>query len=107
MNIGADATLVSAAGSLAKSMGPADMTESLDNMLEERGELLDNISKKFKAAALAADIAGSELQDTLDAFGVKLNNGDLSQPEREEMQAKMEDYRARMKAIPFGRKGKK
>lgn len=107
MNIGADSTLVASAGSLARSMGPADMTKSLDNMLEERGELLDSIESNFKKAALAADIAGGELQDTLDAFGVKLNNGDLSQPERDEMQTKMEDYRARMKAIPFGRKGKK
>ncbi len=107
MNIGADSTLVASAGSLARSMGPADMTKSLDNMLEERGKLLDTIEANFKKAVLAADIAGSELRDTLDTFGVKLNNGELSQPEREEMQAKMEDYRARMKAIPFGRKGKK
>ena len=107
MNIGADSTLVASAGTFARSMGPADMTKSLDSMLEARGELLDTLETNFKTAALAADIAGSELQDTLDAFSVKLNNGDLSQPEREEMQAKMEDYRARMKAIPFGRKGKK
>ena len=107
LNIGADSTLVASAGSLARSMGPADMTKSLDSTLKARGELLDTLETNFKKAALAADIAGSELQDTLDAFSVKLNNGDLSQPEREEMQAKMEDYRARMKEIPFGRKGKK
>ena len=107
MNIGADSTLVASAGSLARSMGPADITQSLDSMLEARGELLDTMETNFKKAALAADIAGSELRDTIDAFGVKLNNGELSQTERQEMQAKMEDYRARMKDIPFGRKGKK
>jgi len=107
MNIGADSTLVASAGSLARSMGPADMTKSLDSMLEARGDLLDSMESNFKKAALAADIAGSELRDTIDAFGVKLNNGELSQTERQEMQAKMEDYRARMKEIPFGRKGKK
>ena len=61
MNIGADSTLVASAGSLARSMGPADMTKSLDSMLEARGDLLDSMESNFKKAALAADIAGSEL----------------------------------------------
>ncbi len=106
MNIKADATLVGAAGRLAQSMGPADITESLDNIIEERGELLDNMEKKFKLGVLAIDGANAELKETMEILNKKLNNGDLTNTERQEMQLKMEDYRARMQAIPRGRKGK-
>ena len=61
MNIGADATLVSSAGSLARSMGPADMTKSMDGILEARGDMLDNMEKNFKKA--------TELIDGANAFG--------------------------------------
>jgi hypothetical protein len=106
MNFGADATLVSAAGALAKEMGPGDMTDSFDKVIEARGELLDSVQKNFKLGLLAIDGANAELKETMEVLNKKLNNGDLTNAQREEMQLKMEDYRARMKAIPRGRKGK-
>lgn len=107
MNIGADGVLVSSAGSLARSMGPADMTKSMDGILKARGELLDNMEKNFKKTTELIDGGNAELKETVGIIQEKLNNGDLTSTEREELQVKMEDYRARMKEIPFGRRGRK
>ena len=106
MSIGADATIVGAAGNLARSMQPRDTTKSMDGVLKARGEMLDNIEKNFKKTTELIDGGNAELKETIGLIQQKLNNGDLTSTEREELQVKMEDYRARMKEIPFGRKGR-
>jgi len=107
MNIGADGVLVSSAGSLARSMGPADMTKSMDGILKARGDMLDSMEKNFKKTTELIDGGNAELKETVALIQEKLNNGDLTSTERDELQARMDDYRARMKEIPFGRKGRK
>ena len=107
MNFRADATLVGAAGVLAREMGPRDMTGSFDKVIEARGELLETMEKNFKSTLKNIDSANAELKETMEVLNKKLNNGDLTGTEREELQLKMEDYRSRMKAIPRGKKGKK
>jgi len=106
INIGADTTIVGAAGNLARSMQPRDTTKSMDGVLKARGEMLNNIEKNFKKTTELIDGGNAELKETIGLIQQKLNNGDLTSTEREELQVKMEDYRARMKEIPFGRKGR-
>ena len=64
MNIGADSTLVASAGSLARSMGPADMTKSMDGILKARGDMLDNMEKNFKKTTELIDGRNAELKRT-------------------------------------------
>jgi hypothetical protein len=107
INIGADATLVAAAGRLATANQPFDMTGSMDRVLDARSELLGDIEKNFKENIKLIDGANGALKDTIEVLNEKLNNGDLSQEARRELQAEIEGYRAQMKDIPWGKKGKK
>ena len=107
INIGADATLVAAAGRLAEANQPFGMTGSMDRVLDARSELLGDIEKNFKENIKLIDGANGALKDTIEVLNEKLNNGDLSQEARAELQAEIEGYRAQMKDIPWGKKGKK
>ena len=107
MNIKADPTIVGAAGNLARAMKPFDMTDMMSGFIETRGELLDSMTKNFDETLKAIDGINSELQESIEVLTTKLNNGELSTVERDELQAKILDYRTQMKNIPWGRKGRK
>ena len=106
MNIKADATIVGAAGNLAEAMKPFDMSDMAEGLVESHKDLMDSMAESFAEGIKNIDMLDSELKESMKEMRKKLNNGELSPEEREELQKKMEDYRARWKAIPWGKKGK-
>ena len=106
MNIKADATIVDAAGNLANAMKPFDMSDMAEGLVKSHKDLMDSMSENFKEGIKNIDLIDSDLRESIKEMRKKLNNGELSSTEREELQAKMEDYRARWKDIPWGKKGK-
>ena len=66
MNIKADSTIVASAGALARAKVPFSMKGMTDNLLKQRGELLDSISTNFEKSMQNIDGINAEAKEKLE-----------------------------------------
>lgn len=109
MNIKADSTIVASAGALARAKVPFSMKGMTDNLLKQRGELLDSISTNFEKSMQNIDGINAEAKEKLEKLAKNINDGTVSNSdERAEMQDQVEAYREELKDIPlFGKENKR
>ena len=109
MNIGADATIVSAAGNYAQAQVPFSMKGMADGFVTEYGNLMDTISTSFEASMNEINGVNDEVQQAINSLNKSLNDGTIdSRERRDEMQAVLDGYRNELKSIgKFGEDNKK
>jgi|21_taG_2_1085346.scaffolds.fasta_scaffold00847_5 hypothetical protein len=109
MNIKADSTIVASAGALAKAKVPFSMEGMTDNLLKQRGELLDSISTNFEKSMQNIDGINAEAKEKLKKLAKNINDGTVNNSdERAEMQDQVEAFRQELKDIPlFGKENKR
>tara|TARA_R110002012_G_scaffold103714_4_gene243713 strand:+ start:14286 stop:16229 length:1944 start_codon:yes stop_codon:yes gene_type:complete len=109
MNIKADSTIVASAGALARAKVPFSMQGMTDNLLKERGELLDSISTNFEKSMQEIEGVNAEAKEAMEKLAKNINDGTINNSdERAEMQDQLEIYREELKNIPlFGKENKR
>jgi len=109
MNIKADATIVGAAGNLARAQVPFSMKGMDTGLIKSHGELMDSIRTSFKSGVDSIVAINEDVRKAVRDLEKNLSDGTvLNQEEREAMQAQLDEYRKQLKEIGlFGADNKK
>ncbi len=108
LNIGADATIVAAAGQLAKAQNPFDMSKINENLAKTHAATMKSISDTATNYINSVKELNQPLKDTWGELQTMISDGTVeSQQERDAMQEQLDLFREEMRGIPMGKKGQK
>lgn len=107
INIGGDASIIGAAGNLARSQQPFSMKGMADDFIKNRGEILETQSDRFVANQKAIEAMNDEVKKSIKDLETQINDGTIDvQAERDIAQGKIDAWREQLKDIPRGKAGK-
>lgn len=108
LNIGADATVVAAAGQLAKAQQPFSMKGMTDNFVKTRGEFMESQTKQYEERMKEIEALNDGVKTAIAELETQLNDGTIDlQAERDILQLEVDGFRDRLQKVPRGKKGKK
>lgn len=107
INIGGDASIIGAAGNLARSQQPFSMEDMTKGFVTARGNMLETQSDRFVANQKAIEAMNDGVKKSIKDLETQINDGTIDvEAERNIAQGKVDAWREELKNIPRGKAGK-
>ena len=107
INIGGDASIIAAAGNLAKAQEPFSMEDMTKDFVTARGNMLETQSDRFVANQKAIEAMNDEVKKSIKDLETQINDGTIdTEAERQIAQDRVDAWREELKNIPRGKAGK-